>query len=673
MSGGARALLGPDGPLAQRFAGYEERQGQLEMADAVERALAEERPLLCEAGTGTGKTLAYLVPAILSRKRVVVSTATRALQEQVFHKDLPGIASGLGLRPEAALVKGLGNYLCLRRFDELRRSSAAVTDLALGRSLPLLEDWAEHTESGDAAELTALAEDDPLWREVASSSETRVGAECDFFDRCFVTRMKREAERARILVVNHHLFFADLAVKEAAGPRAAAAGVLPRYDAVIFDEAHQLEDVATAHFGTRVSRARLETTLRDAERAFTGSGLSDRLLSRGEGTALVALVREAVVELFSWLAELCPRSEEGGSPRTPLPREAWSGALVDAYHRLDTALETLGLYADANRISDAVALVGERAQRLRHDVASIVEHATQQVTWIESRPPRGSRRGAAPGRPEVTAFGASPVELGHLLRERIFDRVGAVVLTSATLTTAADGFGFFRSRMGLSSPATGAVELSVSSPFDHQKNALLYAPTDLPDAADPAFVPRAAERIAELCAVTGGGAFVLCTSVRGMRALFFALRGKLPRPPLLQGEAPKSALLARFKHDGHAVLVATMSFWEGVDVPGDALRLVIIEKIPFAVPTDPLVAARCARLADEGVDPFLGYSVPQAALTLKQGFGRLLRTRADRGVVAVLDRRVRTRGYGRALLDSLPPARRATRVDEVRAFWAEPR
>jgi ATP-dependent DNA helicase DinG len=646
------------------MAGYEERAAQLEMADAVELALQDERPLLCEAGTGTGKTLAYLVPAILSGKRVVISTATRALQEQVFHKDLPGIAADLGLRAEAALVKGLGNYLCLRRFDELRKGSSALVDPWVARSLPLLETWAAETETGDAAELTALAEDDPVWREVASSSETRLGSTCDHFDRCFVTRMKRDAERARILVVNHHLFFADLAVKLAAGARANAAGVLPPYDAVVFDEAHQLEDVATAYFGTRLSRARLEMMLRDADRAFVASGLSDRLLSRGEGAALTGLVREAVDELFEWLAHLCGPGDDG-SGRISLPRDAWSGALLDAYHRLDTALETLAAYAEANRVVEAVGLVAERATRLRDDAAAIVEPPTERVTWMEVRAPSrgGPRRGA------VSAVGASPVELGRLLRERIFDRVGAVVLTSATLTTAGGDFGFFRSRIGLDGSDACPIEVCVASPFDFAARALLYVPTDLPDTSDAEFVGRAADRIAELIAIVGGGAFVLCTSFRGMRALAGALRKRLARAPLVQGEAPKLALVSRFRADGHAVLVATMSFWEGVDVPGDALRLVVIEKIPFAVPTDPLVAARCARIAEQGRDPFLGYSVPQAALTLKQGFGRLIRTRSDRGVVAVLDRRVRTRAYGKALLEGLPPATRASRVDEVRAFW----
>ena len=664
----ARALLGPDGPLARALEGYEDREGQLQMAEAVERALAEHRPLLCEAGTGTGKTLAYLVPALLSGARVVVSTATKALEEQIFHKDLPLVRRHLGVTPEAALVKGLGNYLCRRRYEELRAGSLAISDPHLGRSLPMLEAWVEESETGDVSELTALAEGDPLWREVASSSETRIGSSCEYYERCFVTRMKRDMERARLLVVNHHLFFADLALKTASGKRGDAFGVLPPYDAVIFDEAHQLEDIATATFGTRVSRGRVESMLRDADRAFLATGLSDRLLSRGEGSALTAMTRDAADDLFESLADLADTAGNGGGDnRKVLGRDVWVGKLLDAYHRFDTALEALAGYAEANRIGESVALVAQRAAALREEAASVVDPATHQITWVET--------GGLGGRRSVrkVSFGASPIDLGRLFRERIFDRVGAVVLTSATLTTAASGrpFGFFRSRIGLDeADDLGVLELAVASPFDHGSRALLYTPADLPEANEGAFVLRAAERIAELVDITGGGAFVLCTSIRAMRALGAALRSRLARPPLVQGEAPKSALLARFKADGHAVLVATMSFWEGVDVPGEALRLVVIEKIPFAVPTDPIVVARCAAIEERGDNPFMSYSVPQAAITLKQGFGRLLRTRADRGIVAILDRRVRSRGYGRALLDSLPPATRAESLEEVRTFWA---
>jgi ATP-dependent DNA helicase DinG len=663
--GTARRLLGPGGPLSRAFEGYEEREGQLAMADAVERALAEDRTLLCEAGTGTGKTLAYLVPAILSGKKIVVSTATKALQEQIFTKDIPLIAEHLELSPNAALGKGLSNYLCLRRYHELRASAGALSDSGVRRSLPLLEAWAADTDTGDVAELTGLAEGDPIWREVSSSSETRVGQSCKYHDRCFVTRMKRDLEEARLVIVNHHLFFADLAVKMAADRRGfAGAGALPPYDAVIFDEAHEIESVATDFFGVRVSRARVDALLRDSDRAFVASGLADTMRAKGEGTALTAVVREASDAFFDALARLHGRGAEEQAGRVTLSPDAWTGEIQGTYHRLDDTLEALAGYAQKSSKDEAVRLVAQRATELRRDAARIVDPKQNQVTWIEIRP-------------RSISIGASPIHLGDLFRDRVVEPVGGVVLTSATLTTgtgraSSSPFRFLRSRLGLEDTVTVPVEeLSVPSPFDYKRSAILYTPRDLPEVSDAAFIPRAADRIAELVAVTRGGAFVLCTSVRAMRAFAALLRGRTPRPPMVQGDAPKLMLVRRFRAERDAVLIATMSFWEGVDVPGEALRLVVIDKLPFAVPSDPVVAARCRALEEAGISPFTAYSVPDAAITLKQGFGRLIRTHRDRGVVAILDRRVRTRGYGASMLASLPPARRTDRLDDVAAFWAE--
>lgn len=657
------------------------------MAEAVERALEDAHVLVCEAGTGTGKTLAYLVPAILSGQRVVVSTATKALQEQIVDKDLPLIARHLGLRPRVALVKGLGNYLCLRRFSEVRRSVSVLGSRELSRSLPLVEAWAKETESGDVAELTVLGESDPILGEVTSSSDTRVGSSCEFYDTCFVTRMKKEAAEAQILVVNHHLFFADVAVKLSMGEAAPRGGALPPYDAVIFDEAHQLEDIATDFFGVRLSEARLGTMLRDAERAFYDAGLGDRLLSRADGLALVAEVRLRVSAFFRALEDRA--STRGGEARTTLGRDAFTGTLHEAYLELDSALETLETFAEANATREAVDLVKRRAAQARGDAARIVDPATNQVAWVEV------------GKRSVTV-GASLVDVGGFLAERVLSKLGGVVLTSATLSTTAlpskrparppeadrgEGeeppaetkgdprFSFLRSRLGLDELRGVAIEeLHVESPFDHETRALLYLPKDLPEVTTSDFHAHAGDRARALVEAAGGGAFVLSTSLRGMQALARALQRSsiAKRHLLMQGDAPKSALLARFREHGSAVLVATMSFWEGVDVPGDALRLVIIDRIPFAVPTDPVVAARAAEIEARGGDPFGAYSVPQAAITLRQGFGRLLRAQTDRGVVAVLDRRLTTRGYGKRILESLPKARRTEHLDEVLAFFGAP-
>jgi ATP-dependent DNA helicase DinG len=627
------------------------------MAEAVERTLAEDRVLVCEAGTGTGKTLAYLVPAILSGRKVIVSTATRALQEQIFAKDIPLIRETLGLPVSAALMKGLSNYLCLRRFAEFR-SSPEATEPKTSRALAILEEWAANTESGDVAEIGAMSEDEPIWREVSSSSETRIGQGCEFFNPCYVTRMKRDAEAARIIVVNHHLFFADLALR---GPHAGAA--LPNYDAVIFDEAHQLEDIATDFFGVRVSSTRLASMLRDAERAFVAAGLSDKLLRKGEGAALVEIVRDAGQRFFGEIAkargERELRARHGSvalEGRATIGADFWSGDVLAAYHKLDTTLEAFASYAETRQTSEAVEVVTHRATQLREDLAAIIDGAKNQVTWAEVRT-------------RSAAIGASPVNLADTLQGRLFAQVPAVVLTSATLT-ANHKFSYLRSRLGLHGDDLPVEELEVPSPFDYEQNALLYLPRDLPEPTDAAWLPAAEERIAALVEASDGGAFVLSTSKRVMQALHLALKRRSRRTVFVQGEAPKTALLERFRKDPQAVLVATMSFWEGVDVPGKALRLVIIDKIPFQVPSDPVVMARSAALEAAGQNPFAHYHVPAAAITLKQGFGRLIRSRKDAGIVAILDRRVHTKNYGRVLLQSLPPARRTEDLEETKTFAA---
>jgi ATP-dependent DNA helicase DinG len=628
------------------------------MADAVERALADDRVLVCEAGTGTGKTLAYLVPAILSGRKVVVSTATRALQEQIFTKDIPLIRETLGLTVNAALMKGLSNYLCLRRFAEFRASPEASEPQA-SRALAILEEWAASTASGDVAEIRAMSEDEPIWREVSSSSETRIGQGCDHFSACHVTRMKREAEAARIIVVNHHLFFADLALR---GPHAGAA--LPDYDAVIFDEAHQLEDIATDFFGVRVSSTRLSSMLRDGERAFVAAGLSDKLLRKGEGAVLVEVVRDAGQRFFGEIAKSRGQEElrtrrgtvmsEG---RATISSAFWSGDVLAAYHKLDSTLEALAGYAETRQTSEAMEVVTRRASQLRDDLAAIVDGSTNQVTWAEVRTRSAS-------------IGASPVDLAGTLKGKLFAQVPAVVLTSATMA-ANHSFAYLRSRLGLEGDDLPVEELEVPSPFDYEKKALLYLPRDLPEPTDPAWLAAAEARIAELVDASDGGAFVLSTSKRVMQALHAFLARGARRPVLLQGQGPKSALLDRFRQSPNAVLVATMSFWEGVDVPGKALRLVVIDKIPFQVPSDPVVMARSASIEALGKNPFAHYHVPSAAITLKQGFGRLIRSRKDAGIVALLDKRVHTKGYGRTLLESLPPARRTEDIAVAKAFAQE--
>lgn len=642
----ARDLLADGGPLAHVLPGYESRPEQLRMADAVEAALENGTHLLVEAGTGTGKSLAYLIPAAMSSLRVVISTATKALGEQLMEKDLPTVRR-LGLHPDVTLVKGLSNYVCLRRYDEYRQL------VATGQAMPepgfdrVLE-WVDETTVGDRAELATVADDAAVWREVVSSSDTRIGSKCRYYADCFVTKMRRRAEEAQIIVTNHHLFCADMALRGASGAQA-----LPDYDAVIFDEAHALEDVATEFFGVRLTRARVDTLLRDASRAFESEGFfvdRSRMSSLGR---VMATMSSGAVRIFAAL----PRSgPSGGAGRVLLSRDVIAGELGDGARQLAEGLaELAAAMRDFVGTNETLLSVARRTQSLREALAIVTD--PDSATHVAFAEPEARGGGAV---------GASPVEIGPILADKLWARRGAVVMTSATLATGTT-FGFIRQRLGVPEEAE---QVALPSPFDFARQAGLYIPRRLPEPRDPGYLAAACDEIRRLVEVTRGGAFVLCTSVRMMRALREALRGAWPWPTYLQGEAPKRVLLERFRAAGDAVLFATASFWEGVDVPGRALRLVIMDKLPFAAPDDPVTAARIARLSAQGLEPFEGYQVPAAALALKQGFGRLVRTRRDVGIVSILDRRLLTRRYGQTLLNALPPATRCETLDDVRRFWA---
>ena len=621
-------LLGPSGPLARGAPGYEHRPGQIRMARAVQDVLEHDGVLLIEAGTGTGKTWAYLIPAALSGRRVLVSTGTRALQDQIMEKDIPALKRHLGIDIDAACVKGLGNYLCLRRFNELQRSADA-SQPRFARSLPLLRSWIETTESGDRADLASIAEEDPIWARVVSGSDTRIGARCEHYDRCFVTRVRRRAENAQLVVVNHHLFFADLALRDTG-----FASVLPDYDAVIFDEAHQLEDTATLFFGARLSTAMVERLVRDARAAIHGEVGGKR-----HETRLLDAVLQRASSFFSAL----PSNANGG--RAPLPKE---DIPEEELFALDNALAELSATCrNAKPLQEPVLQIARRAEQLRDALGSL--EAPGHVSW-------------SLGGGRSPSVGSSPIDVGPLLRERLHERVPCIVFTSATLTTGGD-FKFVKRRLGIDAEVSEEI---VESPFRYEDQAALYAPTHLPDPRASDFPDAAVKEILELIRMSEGGAFVLCTSLRMMRILSKRVGEELDYEWFVQGDAPKQTLLDRFRDQGNAVLFATASFWEGVDVPGSALRLVIIDKLPFEVPSDPVVEARCRRLDEAGESSFMRYLVPAAALSLKQGFGRLIRTTRDRGVVAILDSRLRTKGYGKVFIRSLPPARVCDTLDEVR-------
>ena len=636
-------VLGPRGLVREALPDWESRPAQVEMAEAIATALEERRALIVEAGTGTGKTLAYLVPALLSGLKVVISTGTKNLQEQVLQKDVPTLRAALPFPVNVVVLKGISNYLCKRRFAEhaLQLDAPGFADPMLVK----LRAWAEETQTGDRAELSMLPDDSPLWHEISSTSETRLGQKCPHFEECFVTRARRAAQAAELVVVNHHLFFADLALK-ASWPQAQ---LLPPYEAVIFDEAHQVEDVVTDYFSTSVSTLRVLSLVRETRRVVQARQCDAHIAPIAEHVQRVA------DQLFEQLRTRLPK--EG---RAHVSDATWTGAPTTGWHALDTALEELEGATSAERSDDdsgeafeATQAIARRARLLRDDLAFVAERAARdRVYWGETR-----GRGVF--------LHASPVDVSDIVRERVVAPIESVVFTSATLSTGGR-FDFLRARLGLEA----AGELRLESPFDYRRQALLYVPRDLPEPSSPDFVNAVADRMEELVRASRGRAFLLFTSHRALNAVARLLEGRLEQPMLVQGERPKRALLDEFRARP-SVLLATQSFWEGVDVVGDALQLVAIDKLPFAPPDDPLVAARCRRLEEAGHDPFGEYSVPQAALQLAQGFGRLIRHRADRGVVALLDRRAATRAYGQRVLSSLPrECRRTHALADVQRFFA---
>ncbi|WP_223638851.1 ATP-dependent DNA helicase [Corallococcus sp. EGB] len=642
------SLLGPGGALEEALPAYEHRPEQLQMARAVERAFSEGSYLLAEAGTGTGKTLAYLVPALLAGRKVVVSTATKTLQDQVFFKDLPLLSEKLGLRFEAAYLKGRGNYLCLHRYESFEKDPQFVSKEE-AKQWPLLKKWVTQTETGDRAELD-LPESFAAWSRLSTTSETCLGSRCSQYETCFVTRMRKRAEAADLLVVNHHLFFADLALRSS-GKR--TEGVLPFYDAVIFDEAHALEDAASSHFGCSVSNYRLEELSRDAVAALPAKDERHATLS-----ALAQRVRSHSDALFLQAPRALGLSSQES---TVALRPETMGKLSGALEQVREGLAALASFAGSEREPE-LAAIHRRAEEMAEQLTFLEKsESADHVYWAEARG-------------KGLFLRANPIDVAKELRDRLYGALDTVVFTSATL--AADGrFDFFARRMGMyddeGQPVTRVRTLAVPSPFDFPRQSALYLPTHLPDPSAPGFIEAAAEEIIQLCEVTGGRAFVLFTSLRNMVRAYELTATRLPYQALLQGERPKQQLLDAFRQTP-SVLFAAHSFWEGVDVPGDALSLVIIDRLPFASPGDPLVAARIRQIQARGEEPFDQYQLPQAALALRQGFGRLIRTQADRGIVAMLDRRIVTKGYGRVFLSSLPAAKRMEDTTELSRWFNGP-
>jgi ATP-dependent DNA helicase DinG len=622
---------------------YEHRRGQLEMAEAVESALAEKKHLIVEAGTGTGKTLAYLVPAILSGKRVVISTGTKNLQEQLFFKDIPFLEKHLGpLR--ACYMKGRANYACRQKIYDAEKEPV-LEGLEEVADFRIIREWERGTETGDRAEIKTLPESSTAWTKIDARSDLCSGQKCPQFERCFITHMHQKAQESDIIIVNHHLFFADLAVK--GGNDSPTGGIIPEYAAVIFDEAHEIEDVAGQYFGVNVSSYQFEELARDVAAVAHRKQFQSPELDR-----ILMMLSERAAHFFA----LFGTSFGAGEGRTGFRgHEAFLIKNEEIYRDVLAGLELVALQLELLRAApeEAIPLIS-RAREIARRLQFWMESGDRSyVYWIEKR-----GRG--------TFLQATPIDVSQLLDEKLFDNIDTAVLTSATLAVAG-GFEYTKERLGLRNART----LVVPSHFDYAVQALLYVPQDLPDPRHAAFTSAAAREIIELLLLSKGRAFVLFTSYQQMRLIYDRVSLEVPFQTLMQGTGPRSALLEEFKSTPNAVLFATSSFWQGVDVPGDQLSCVIIDKLPFAVPSDPVVEARIAAIRENGGEPFSSYQVPQAAIALKQGFGRLIRSRTDRGVLALLDNRITKARYGQIFFDSLPDYAFTTKREEVAQFFSK--
>ena len=632
---GVRQFFSRHGALSKWHPNYEYRPGQLEMAEAVEAALADRKHLIVEAGTGTGKTLAYLVPAILSGKRIIVSTGTKNLQEQLFFKDIPFLQKHFPRPIEVCYMKGRNNYACRQKIYDAE-NEAVLEGFEEVADFQIIEQWEKTTEFGDRAEIKTLPESSAAWNKIDARRELCSGQKCPQFDRCFITLMHQRAAQSDIIIVNHHLFFADLAIKEEDVP-----GILPEYHAVVLDEAHEIEDVAGQYFGVQVSNYRFQELRRDIARISRqkqfGSQELDRIIERLEQLA------EHFFGLFS-----NTQGRRGFDNRSVF-LENHAEDYTDLLAVLELTESHLKLLTNQ---PDEVNPLIRRTAELMLGLKFVLESADSDfVYWVEVR-----GRGCF--------LQATPVDVSALLAGRLFDKLDTVVLTSATLAVAGT-FEFAKQRLGLPYART----LIVPGHFDYQKQALLYVPPHLPDPRDPAFTKMAAEEIIQLLQHSRGRAFVLFTSYQQMRLVYDRVSLEVEYPTLMQGTGPRHALLEEFRATPHSVLFATAAFWQGVDVPGDQLSCVIIDKLPFAVPSDPVVDARLRKVRENGGNPFYDYQIPQAAIALKQGFGRLIRSRSDRGVLVLLDNRISKQRYGQVFFDSLPDYGFTTDIGDVEKFF----
>ena len=629
-------MLGADGPLAASIPGFAPREQQQRLAVAMAETLENFDVVVAEAGTGTGKTFAYLLPALLSGRKVLISTGTKTLQDQLFHRDLPAVRDAIGMPAKTALLKGRSNYLCRERLA-VTSTQGLFDSKARVRELDAVRAWAQATRSGDIAELDAVAENSPLWPQVTSTADNCLGSECPEYSRCFVLEARRNAQEADVVVVNHHLLMADMVLKEEGFGE-----LLPGVDAVIVDEAHQLPEVATQYFGTGVSTRQLGDWLHDLRAEYLAAAGDipdfDRVLQPAD---------LSVAGLRRLSGEGQGRQEWDALPNRKALREALE-EIRAAIESLQPALDALaprsrGLESCRDRAAELVT----RLETFLHD------DERHQVRWVEYH-----------GR--SCSFNLTPLDAAERFAARMQDSHCAWAFLSATLSVAGK-FNHFRERLGLGE--TG--ELLLGSPFDFAHHALLYLPPRMPEVDSPGFTAAVVQAARPVLEASGGRGFLLFTSHRALQQAAALLRGKIDYPLLVQGDMPRRRLLETFRELGNAVLLGTASFWEGVDVKGPALSVVVIDRLPFASPGDPVLKARLDMLRNDGRNPFMEYQLPQAVIALKQGVGRLIRDAEDKGVMMICDPRLTGKPYGRLFLESLPPMHRTTDLSEVTGFLRE--
>ncbi|HHY0481336.1 ATP-dependent DNA helicase [Vibrio parahaemolyticus] len=624
-----------DGALGKAIPGFQARQPQIDMAEAVSSAIKEQSQLVVEAGTGTGKTFAYLVPALLSGKKVIISTGSKNLQEQLYHRDLPLMVNALGFYGQVALLKGRSNYLCLDRLSrQMVESHTNESDPTLLTQLVKVRSWSSETKTGDLGDCEDLPEDSMIIPTITSTNDNCLGKECPSYADCFVLKARKRAMDSDIVVVNHHLFLADLAIKETGFGE-----LIPEADVFIFDEAHQLPDIASEYFGQSVSSRQIHDLAKDIEIAYRTEAKDMRQLQKVGDKLLQSAMDMRIV-----LGEPGFR----GNWREAMQSESIKRELVRLTDSLDLAIDVLKLALGRSQLLDTAF---ERANLIKGRIERVCDvDITGYSYWYDTSP-------------RHFTLHITPLSVADKFHEQIEIKQGTWIFTSATLAVSGD-FKHFTDRLGLKPKQ----QFSLPSPFDYEKQARLCVPRYLPEPNSPGLADKLVRMLAPVIEENDGRCFFLCTSHSMMRELGEKFREVLDLPVLMQGEMSKQKTLAEFMELGNALLVATGAFWEGIDVRGDALSCVIIDKLPFTAPDDPLLKARIEDCRLRGGEPFAEVQIPDAVITLKQGVGRLIRDQKDHGALIICDNRLVTRDYGGTFLGSLPPIPRTRDLERIKAF-----